>query len=94
MVKEITNKYGTLGQEVAQEVGSIRYKILVNHLSSSLQRDRLFSLKTKNKKLKELSIRWFSVVRIANFAGECFLVNLHLKRMKFRLFVKPYILFT
>ena len=57
MVKEITNKYGTLGQEVAQEVGSIRYKILVNHLSSSLQRDRLFSLKTKNKKLKELSIR-------------------------------------
>ena len=32
MVKEITNKYGTLGQEVAQKVGSIRYKILVNHL--------------------------------------------------------------
>ena len=57
MVKEITNKYGTLGQEVAQKVGSIRYKILVNHLSSSLQRDRLFSFKTKNKKLKELSIR-------------------------------------
>ena len=30
----------------------------------------------------------------ANFAGECFLFNLHLKRMKFELFVKPHVLFT
>ena len=35
-----------------QKVGSFRYNILLKRASSSLQRDRLFSFKTKNKKLE------------------------------------------
>ena len=53
-LKEITNKHRTLGQELVKKVGSIRYKILLKHVSSSLQRERLFSFKTKNKKLEVL----------------------------------------
>lgn len=46
-LKAKTNKHRTLGQGLVQKVGSVCYKILVNHVSSSLQRDRLFSFKTK-----------------------------------------------
>ena len=34
-LKEITNKHRTLGQELVKKVGSIRYKILLKHMSSS-----------------------------------------------------------
>ena len=44
-LKEITNKHRTLGQELVKKVGIIRYKILLKHVSSSLQRERLFSFK-------------------------------------------------
>ena len=37
-----------------KKVGSIRYKILVKHVSNSLQRNRVFSFKAKNKKLEVL----------------------------------------
>ena len=53
-LKEITNKHRTFGQELLKKVGSIRYKILLKHVSSSLQRERLFSFKTKNKKVEVL----------------------------------------
>ena len=53
-LKEIANKHRTLGQELVKKVGSIRYKILLKHVSSSLQRERLSSFKTKNKKLQVL----------------------------------------
>ena len=46
-LKEITSKHRTLGQELAKKVGSIRYKILLKHVSSPLQRERLLSFKTK-----------------------------------------------
>ena len=46
-LKAITNKHRTLVQELIQKVGSVCYKILVKHVSSSLQRDRLFSFQTK-----------------------------------------------
>ena len=51
-LKGITNKHKTLDQELVQKVGSIRYKTLLKHVSSLLQQDRLFSCKTKNKKLE------------------------------------------
>ena len=35
-LKEITNKHRTLGQGLVKKVGSIRYKILLKHVSSSL----------------------------------------------------------
>ena len=54
-LKEITNKHRTLGQELVKKVGSIRYKILLKHVSSLLQRERLFSFKTKNKNLEVLT---------------------------------------
>ena len=53
-LKEITNKHRTLGQELVKKVGRIRYKILLKHVSSSLQRERLFSFKTKNKEMEVL----------------------------------------
>ena len=53
-LKEITNKHRALDQELVKKVGSIRYKILLKHMSSSLQWERLFSFKTKNKKLEVL----------------------------------------
>ena len=53
-LKEITSKQRTLGQELAKKVGSIRYKILLKHVSSKLQRERLLSFKTKYKKLEVL----------------------------------------
>ena len=34
-LKEITNKHRTLGQELVKNVGSICYKILLKHMSSS-----------------------------------------------------------
>ena len=37
-----------------KKVVSIHYKILLKHVSSSLQRERSFSFKTKIKKLKVL----------------------------------------
>ena len=40
-------------------------------------------------KYRRTSIRQISVARMTHFAGECFLSNLHLKPMKFGLFVKP-----
>ena len=43
----------------------------------------------KKVRFRWISIRRISVARITHFAGECFLFNLHLKRMKFGLFVKP-----
>ena len=54
-LKEITNKHRTLGQELVKKVGSIRYKIILKHVSSLLQRERLFSFKTKNKNLEVLT---------------------------------------
>ena len=53
-LKEITNKHRTLGQGLVKKVGRIRYKILLKHVSSSLQRERLFSFKTKNKEMEVL----------------------------------------
>ena len=53
-LKEITNKHRTLGQGLVKKVGRIRYKILHKHVSSSLQRERLFSFKTKNKEMEVL----------------------------------------
>ena len=41
--------------------------------------------------LRWISIQWISVGRMTHFAGEYFLFNLHLKRMKFGLFVKPHV---
>ena len=38
-----------------------------------------------------ISIQWISFARMTHFAGECFRFNLHLKRIKFGLFVKPYV---
>ena len=38
-LKEITNKHRTLGQRLVKKVGSIRSKILLKHVSSSLQRE-------------------------------------------------------
>ena len=37
-----------------KKVGSICYKILVKHVLNSLQRNRVFSFKAKNKKLEVL----------------------------------------
>ena len=54
-LKGITNKHRTFGQELVKKVGSIRYKILLKHVSSLLQRERLFSFKTKNKNLEVLT---------------------------------------
>ena len=51
-LKEITNKHRTLGQELVKKAGSIYYKILLKHVSSSSQQEILFSFKTKNKKLE------------------------------------------
>ena len=34
-LKEIRNKHKTLGHELVKNVGSIRYKILLKHMSSS-----------------------------------------------------------
>ena len=53
-LKEITNKHRTLGQGLVKKVGRIRYKILLKHVPSSLQRERLFSFKTKNKEMEVL----------------------------------------
>ena len=53
-LKEITNKHRTLGQGLVKKVGRTRYKILLKHVSSSLQRERLFSFKTKNKEMEVL----------------------------------------
>ena len=50
-LKEITKKHRTLGQELVKKVGSV-YKILVKHVSSSLQRERLFSFKQKIRSLR------------------------------------------
>ena len=36
-----------------------------------------------------ISIRRISVARMTHFANECFILNLHLKRMKFGLYAKP-----
>ena len=41
------------------------------------------------KIFRRISIQWISVARITHFAGECFLFNLHLKRMKSGRFVNP-----
>ena len=38
-----------------------------------------------------ISIQWISFARMTHFAGECFRFNLHLKRIKFGLLVKPYV---
>ena len=52
MISRLTTQINrTLGQKIVKNVGSIRCKILLKHISRSLQRDRLFSFKTKNKKL-------------------------------------------
>ena len=52
-LKEITNKHKTLGKKVV----SIRSKVLLKDLSSLLQRERLLSFKTINKKLEVLISR-------------------------------------
>ena len=52
-LKEITNKHRRLGKKVV----SIRSKVLLKDLSSLLQRQRLFSFKTINKKLEVLISR-------------------------------------
>ena len=36
-LKKIANKHRTLRQELVKKVGSIRYKVLLKHVSSSLQ---------------------------------------------------------
>ena len=56
-LKEITNKHRTLGQRLVKKVGSIRSKILLKHVSSSLQREQLFSFKTKNKEVEVLILK-------------------------------------
>ena len=38
-----------------------------------------------------ISIWWISVTQMTNFAGKYFNFNLHLKRVKFGLFAKPYV---
>ena len=53
-LKEIKNKHRTLGPELVGKVDSICYKILLKHVPNSLQRDRLFSFKTKSKKIEVL----------------------------------------
>ena len=44
-----------------------------------------------NSVVRRISIQRISVVQMTYFAGECFLSNLYLKRMKFGLFIKPYV---
>ena len=44
-----------------------------------------------NPVLRQISIQQISVAPLTYFAGECFFFNLYLKRMKFRLFVKPHV---
>ena len=46
------------------------------------------------KKLTEGGSPFGECAQITHFAAECFFFNLHLKRMKFGLIVKPQILFT
>ena len=41
--------------------------------------------------LRQISIWQNSVAGMTHFAGGCFLFNLHLKKMKFGLFVKPHV---
>ena len=48
-----------------------------------------FHVTLKRHFLRGIYIRWISVAWMTYFAGKCFLFNLHLKRMKFRLTVKP-----
>ena len=48
----------------------------------------------RNTRLRQISIRRISVARITHFTLEFFLFNLHFKRIKLGLIVKPHVLFT
>ena len=50
--------------------------------------------KLENHLLRLISIWRIPVASVTHFAGEFYLFNIHLKRIKLGLFSKPYILFT
>ena len=54
-------------------------------------KNTIFLKSQKKSVFRQICIWRISVAQMAHFAGECFLFNLHLKRMKFGLFVKPHV---
>ena len=53
-LKELTHKLSQLDKDLLEQVCKVRYKILKKRLLSTLYRERLESLKTKNRKLATL----------------------------------------